>query len=258
VQLSTTLNGYVTTKSVDTAIPTEFRQFGSSLGTLAIKSKDSYLISYGSDQQVFEQTDLRPDYQFISPAFRTFAKLGKSVTAGGTRDDYLTIYRPDGGTTARTFSYTTIGQWVVHLYSADFNRTEKKGYWFVGGSRTQVEDVPNSGIKSTIGPAHGSLIKNVPIANLDGTISYMVNFSTGEITYSLILNRTGFSSLELQGKSGLSSTRSRFSGPIAGGKYVGQISGALNGPQAREVGFTFLLQSDDGELIEGVAAGSPS
>ena len=78
VQLSTVLSGYVRSGSLDSAIPIEYRQFGSSLGSLSVRSKDSYLISYNSDQQTFESSDLRSDLQFIGPEFRTFAKLDTS------------------------------------------------------------------------------------------------------------------------------------------------------------------------------------
>lgn len=256
VQLSTIRSSYVTQRGVQSGVELEYRLFGNSLGALSVKPDGGYDISYIPDQQNFSLSDLDPNLAFLSPAFRTFKKLDQALPDSRTRSDYLTIYRPDGGTTGRPFSYTTIGEWVTQTFDRKNDESQSTSLFFAGGARTPLSDMPKTGFASTIGPAFAIFAKTSGPPVASGSISFSTDFATGEVRYNLILNRTGFSSLELKGTTGLSSTPNRFSGTIADAKYSGQISGAFNGPKASEVAFTFVLRATDGEEIAGVAIGN--
>lgn len=201
-----------------------------------------YTVQSHSGNQSFLPSDIDPSLTFNGPAFTNYAK--------GT-SDYLSLYRPAGGGGDVPLTYTTLVSWTRAITVTGNTQTDTM--WGVGGFETVASDMPRTGSATYTGPLRGQSVNGTNIAGVSGQARLTANFGTQSVQTDLFLNGVRPSTLVVGGTGTIQSTR--FAGNLSGEGYTGVFDGAFFGPQAAEMGLSFLVSNPDGTTVGGVGAG---
>jgi len=239
------------TTSTTGATTIDARPFsGDSLSISYNASTNGYTVRDGANSQPFVPADIRSDFTFNGPAFVNYAR-----GVGTATEDYLSIYRPAGGGGDVALTYTTLAQWIriAHSSTGTTSTAQTDAVWAVGGFATLASDMPRTGTASYSGPLRGIYVQGTTLANVSGLAQLAADFGAGTVRADLTLNRSGFSTLLVGGNGTISSAR--FAGNLAGSGFTGTFDGGFFGPQAAEMGFSFIMSDATGQRIAGVGGG---
>ena len=219
---------------------------------------ENITIRYGTEDVLFESSN-----------------LGSSVDNG--RQWYKIMsepYRSDAFTITKMESYTYL---ITAVHAQEYDLTDgtgrrvQKDRYGVGGSFTQISDLPASGIKiyrlsgSSTSPtrdgAGGLFAASQPGTSDDAALS--IDFASSTFSVPVYLERISAAngnepikiSVVLNGT--YDAATNRISGTIesTNSQYTGSFGGAFFGPQAEELGIIYSLQHPTEEHVVGKITG---
>ncbi|MDV3455557.1 transferrin-binding protein-like solute binding protein [Sphingomonas sp. HF-S4] len=139
----------------------------------------------------------------------------------------------------------------------------------VFGYQTTLADMPKTGTQAYTTSVVGRLVSTnagaTTLWRIGGTVTTSVNFSTGQVTATLTLNRTpegggatiAYGSYTLQGS--ILSGQNQFTGSFAAGSTLtGTLTGGFFGSQGKEIGIAFAgtgTNGGDSQNLIGVIVG---
>ncbi|MBO9582246.1 MAG: hypothetical protein J7498_15270 [Sphingobium sp.] len=183
-----------------------------------------------------------------TPAISTYSKTS------GTRTDNLALFNPGTGNTKLALTYASYGGWQstnTTGSSADVATT-----FFVYGIKTAPSDMPINGMGSYKTTLDGLFAGNSGVYTLGGGSAIVADFAAGTIDFSMtplgrnIADGTTKDFGAILGSGTIGSGTSAFTGTSDAASmngYSATLQGQFYGPQAAEVGSTFLLTGADGQ-----------
>jgi hypothetical protein len=165
------------------------------------------------------------------------------TTANGRTEVARLVTGPATG-----FTYASYGAWTTGATEASGDQRFGTLY-FSYGVRTQAADMPKTGSASYALQLSG----DGGGAAVSGTGNITANFAAGTIgaslapTYIYGPNRISIFA-NLSGTGTIDSANSAFAATVAGDGYSGSLGGIFYGPQATEVGGSFVLTAPNGSV----------
>lgn len=208
--------------------------FGSGSPTIAYTaSSDSYTLTEpGGPTATFGPA------QLVNPA--PPGTLLQYITPNSSSPtDIFTIIGPSTG--AITLSYVLLGSWM-HIDSSTGTTVRLA----VAGSPTLASDMPKTGSANyTVGVGGAAFLNgSVQSLNQTSTATFSANFGAGTVATTLNLASSTQTFGSFNGTGTIASSGPGFSGTLSGTNASGIFSGAFFGPQALEMGFTYVLNGD--------------
>jgi len=196
------------------------------------------LTAPGGTTGTFTQAD------FVPAASDATTRVFEKFT--GARGQELILSRPLVG--GVQLSYLEVGQF------ADFDTLNGQIWLAVGGVPTLASDMPKSGTATYTAMTSGSIIGPTTANRTDDNASsatFSANFGTGAINTTLHLIGAAPTPTDygtFTGTGSIASGTPGFTGSFAGTAGAG-FSGAFFGPQAKEMGYTYIFTSGSNTVI---------
>lgn len=171
----------------------------------------------------------------------------------GTRSDNLALFNPGTGNTKLALTYASYGGW--QSTNATGASTDVATTFFVYGIKTAPGDLPTTGMASYKTTLDGLFAGDSGVYTLGGASAIVADFATGTIDFSMtpvgrnIVDGTSKDFGAILGSGTIGSGTSAFAGTSDAASmngYSATLRGQFFGPQAAEVGSTFLLSGADG------------
>lgn len=206
-----------------------------------------YTVQTQNGSTSFLPADIDPNLTYNGPAFTNYAKSATD------RYDFLSLYKPAGGGDDVPLTYTTLVSTTRVISDGATQSSQHDNMYGVGGFQTVSSDMPRAGSATYTGPLRGASVNGETIRGVFGQARLMANFGAQTVQADLFLNGVTGSTIVVGGTGTIQSNF--FGGNLSGEGYSGAFDGSFFGPQAAEMGLSFLVTGSDGTKIGGAAAG---